>query len=122
MTRLLSATVMSAKTTRTRRLSSQRNPWLKDGEAAGPIKRSSSTGCIRSLLPRACGDQPCISLMDHMKRDFEESPPSWFCFLSNTAPFKSSCLYIQSLGDRHPHGSGEHIDACSKGLRLLHVM
>src|SRR5260370_37754880 len=45
MTRLLSATVTPAKTTRTRRrLSSQRNPCVKDGEANGPINRSSSAG------------------------------------------------------------------------------
>src|SRR5712692_3727732 len=74
MTRVLSATVMSAKTTRTRRrLSSQRNPWLKDGEADGPIKRSSSTGFIRSLLSGVCGDQLCFSMMGHLKRDFEQS-------------------------------------------------
>src|SRR2546430_14678503 len=74
MTRVLSATVMEAQTTRTRRrLSSQRNPWLKDGEADGPIKRSSSTGFIRSLLSGVCGDQLCFSMMGHLKRDFEQS-------------------------------------------------
>src|SRR6266566_4430776 len=49
MTRLLSATVTSAKTTRTRRrLSSQRNPSLSDGEAMGPINISSSAGFIQN--------------------------------------------------------------------------
>src|SRR5712691_4501019 len=76
MTRVLSATVMSAKTTRTRRrLSSQRNPWLKDGEADGPIKRSSSTGFIRSLLSGVCGDQSCFSMMGHLKRDARAVSP-----------------------------------------------
>src|SRR5260370_30242313 len=41
----------TTKTTRTRRrLSSQRKPWLKDGEANGPINRYSSAGFIVSLL------------------------------------------------------------------------
>src|SRR6266852_9728637 len=76
MTRVLSATVMEAQTTRTRRrLSSQRNPWLKDGEADGPIKRSTSTGFIRSLLSGVCGDQLCFSMMGHLKRDARAVSP-----------------------------------------------
>src|SRR6266568_8706659 len=76
MTRVLSATVMEAQTTRTRRrLSSQRNPWLKDGEADGPIKRSSSTGFMRSLLSGVCGDQLCFSMMGHLKRDARAVSP-----------------------------------------------
>src|SRR5215470_2076524 len=50
MTRRLSAMVTPPKTTRTRRrLSSQRNPWSNEGEAAWPINTSSRAGFI--LLP-----------------------------------------------------------------------
>src|SRR6266567_1244576 len=62
MTRLLSETVTSAKTTRTRRrLSSQRNPSMSDGEAMGPINISSSAGFMWFLLSRVGGDQTCFS-------------------------------------------------------------
>src|SRR5260370_1998412 len=68
MTCVLSATVMPAKTTRTRRrLSSQRNrnPSLNEGEAKGPRNMSSKTGFILSSSLQLATSKPTSQYTTH---------------------------------------------------------
>src|SRR5690349_13964457 len=72
---------------------------------------------------------PCKSTMV----GWAGSPSSTAWSILAHLAFILSYLCLRSFGDRHPHGSGEHIDACSKGyarseaceeqgVRFLHAM
>jgi len=66
---VLSAMVTLAKTTRTRRrLSSHRNPWLKDGEASGPRNTSSSLTFNVVLLSHILSSKTAASSEEDARR------------------------------------------------------